>query len=211
MIRGVDAGWKPVSTAGSHRRAQRAVGAARNVLPGSNAHRYLRSCRLSKTSISDEDNSVEEKKPRIVSDPVVADWWARVQAFSLDNANSAEPYSFVLKDEMSWTEEFTQLAILEYKKFMLLSRLYPDNMTPSVHVDTTWHLHLLYTKNYQSFCRDALDTEFLHHEPSGGGTSDEAAHINWYAETLICYMDTFGNVPPPEIWGQRVRTDVAKK
>lgn len=156
-----------------------------------------------------ENRPAEESaaNARIYTDPVIAEWWQRAQSFCMDDPHAAEPYTYVLSDEMGWDADFTQLAILEYKKFMLLCRIYPDNMTPSVDVDTVWHLHLMYTRSYQRFCREALDTEFLHHEPSSGGSAQEQQHKDWYAETLNCYVESFGNVPPYEIWGKRVRTD----
>jgi hypothetical protein len=140
---------------------------------------------------------------------LVADLWRRAEAFEIDYPTAESPFSRVLMDEMQWDETFTCLAILEYKKFMLLSVLFPNgNMTPSVHVDTVWHMHLLYTRSYHQFCKEALNSDFLHHEPSKGGTVEAGTHKDSYAETLNVYVKTFGIEPPHEIWGARVRSEL---
>jgi hypothetical protein len=141
--------------------------------------------------------------------PSIAHRWRRVEAFAMDDPTAAEPLSFTLWQEMQWTEEFSALAILEYKRFMLLCSIFPDgNMTPSVHVDTVWHLHLLYTRSYQRFCQETLDCAFFHHEPSKGGEQEEALHQDAYSDTLAAYVDTFGMEPPVEIWGARIRSEL---
>jgi hypothetical protein len=140
---------------------------------------------------------------------LVADFWQRAEAFEIDDSTAESPFSRVLMEEMQWDENFTRLAILEYKKFMLLSALFPNgNMTPSVHVDTVWHMHLLYTRSYQQFCKEAFNTDFLHHEPSKGGTAEAGTHKNSYDETLNVYMKMFGIEPLQEIWGARVRSEL---
>lgn len=135
--------------------------------------------------------------------------WERAKLFQIDDPTAESPFSAVLSEEMQWDKEFTDLAINEYKRFMVLSALFPDgNTTPSVHVDTVWHMHLLYTRSYHAFCNDALESEYLHHEPSKGGVSDVQMHRDSYAETLETYVRVFGVEPPREIWGARVRSEL---
>ena len=146
------------------------------------------------------------REPLVVSDPMIADRWARVLDFQIDDPNARTPFSVVLAERMFWTREMTDLMILEYKKFMLLCSLYPqNNMTPSVDVDTIWHLHLLYTNCYFRFCRQALDYNYLHHEPSNGNEEEVEFHESSYDETLEKYNEVFGMEPPLVVWGQRVR------
>lgn len=101
---------------------------------------------------------------------------------------------------MEWEPEFVETAIVEYKKFIFLSSLYPNRLTPSIHVDTVWHLHILYTKLYHRFCEQSLGVPYVHHNPSTGGLAQEAAFKGCYAETLSRYREFFGE-PPVAIWG----------
>lgn len=119
--------------------------------------------------------------------------WQRIESFEL-------PITDALASEMDWDLAFIQIASMEYKKFVFLSSLYPDRMVPSIHVDTVWHMHLLYTRSYQNFCRNALQVEFLHHEPSSGGSEEESKYKSLYLNTLIVYEEFFGS-PPVAIWG----------
>src|SRR5579883_1698060 len=96
----------------------------------------------------------------INKDSKLRELWERIESFEMDDSNAARPFSSVLAEEMEWDEEFTELAITEYKKFMLLANFFPEEMVPSIDVDTVWHLHLLYTRSYQEFCQQALGRTF---------------------------------------------------
>ncbi len=63
-------------------------------------------------------------------------------------------YGFVtrLADENKWTKNFTEKAILEYKKFMYLAATSGTMVSPSHVVDIVWHQHLIFTDFYNSFC-----------------------------------------------------------
>ncbi|MBX9877523.1 MAG: glycine-rich domain-containing protein-like [Candidatus Obscuribacterales bacterium] len=133
----------------------------------------------------------------------LSELWERIQSFEIDDPTAEEPFSAVLREEMDWDNNFIALAIEEYKRFMLLTKLYPDRMVPSVHVDTVWHLHLLYTRNYHLFCKNALSSDFVHHEPSKGGNEEDSFFAGLYDDTLSRYQDVFARIPPEEIWGSR--------
>jgi len=149
--------------------------------------------------------------PKATSVQTIADRWQRAKEFVLDDPTAEEPFSFTLKHEMNWDDAFTELAIVEYKKFMVLSSLFPeDGMTPSLHIDTVWHMHLLYTRSYQRFCREVLNCSFLHHEPSTGGEEQEVMHKGSYRQTLDKYAGAFGMQPDQKIWGARIRPDLLR-
>jgi hypothetical protein len=144
--------------------------------------------------------------PAIVSDPSISARWQRVEGFVIDDPDAEEPFSLVLADKMFWSKELTAFMIQEYKKFMLMCSLFPEgSITPSVDIDTVWHLHLLYTRSYFRFCSEALDVPYLHHEPSKGGTDDRTFHEGSYDETLVKYQEVFGTEPPEAAWGCRIR------
>jgi hypothetical protein len=130
----------------------------------------------------------------------LAQTWNRICSFELDDVDAEKPFSAVLAEEMDWDAPFTQLAISEYKRFMLLVSIFDDRMVPSIDVDTVWHLHLLYTRSYQKFCRGALGLPFVHHEPAKGNSGENAEYKQLYRETLARYRELFGK-PPEIIWG----------
>jgi hypothetical protein len=150
--------------------------------------------------------SGHDSRPFAITDPIALTRWRKAQAFLIDDQSGKGTFSAALMKDLQWDREFTELAIYEYKKFMFLRSLFPDkNFLPSVHVDTVWHLHLLYTVGYQRFCREALDTDFIHHDPSKGGVEEKEAEQKAYSETLAAYVETFGIDPPVEIWGYNLR------
>lgn len=131
----------------------------------------------------------------------LADRWDRIQLFEFDDPHANQPFSKGLAEEMEWDYEFTLQVIAEYRKFMLLSSLAPDSMVPSVHIDTVWHWHLLYTKSYRLFCQTALGCEFLDHNPGTGNYGEEEHFSLLYKRTLACYEEFFGRRAPEAIWG----------
>lgn len=62
------------------------------------------------------------------------------------------------KDEgKGWSLEFVVSAAQEYKKFLMLCYLYPEEaIVPSDVVDDFWHYHILDTHKYFDDC-DAVD------------------------------------------------------
>lgn len=135
-------------------------------------------------------------------DKLTAERWARIESFTLDQPGVPLPFSKCLAHEMGWDAAFVELAILEYKRFTLLCTLYPEQTVPSTHVDTVWHMHLLYTRNYQKYCREALGQDFLHHQPAGGDEEEAAEFKELYLTTLERYRRLFGEPAPKEIWGE---------
>lgn len=135
------------------------------------------------------------------SNKTATERWLRIKSFELDQAEVPLPFSHCLAVEMDWDPAFAKLAIEEYRKFILLSSLNPDEIIPSLHVDTVWHMHLLYTRNYLRFCKEALDCDFHHHEPANGVEGESEQFRDLYKETLQKYENFFGTKPPSEIWG----------
>jgi hypothetical protein len=126
--------------------------------------------------------------------------WARIQAFEIDDVKADFPFSKKLAKAQGWSDEFTQRAISEYRRFVYLCCTEPNGASPSDIVDEVWHLHLTYTQNYwEDFCEKVL-LQPLHHHPSKGGTTEHAKHNDWYAETIDAYQQSFGSAPPTDIW-----------
>ena len=126
--------------------------------------------------------------------------WQRIAAFKLDDPQAARPFSKKLAEENKWTEHDTLRVIAEYKKFVFLCITLPNGASPSPTIDEVWHLHLTYTDSYwNQFCPHVLETP-LHHHPSKGGGNETQKHEDWYRQTLIGYIETFGHIPPNDIW-----------
>jgi hypothetical protein len=133
--------------------------------------------------------------------------WQRIATFKLDDPQAARPFSKKLAEEQKWSEDFTQRVIAEYKKFAFLCVTLPNGASPSPTVDEAWHLHLTYTDSYwNQFCPNVLETQ-LHHHPSKGGSGENQKHEDWYRQTLIGYIEIFGQLPPNDIWTMPLNFD----
>lgn len=109
-------------------------------------------------------------------------------------------FSQRLARDNSWTLQYAQKAIEEYKKFAFLAVAAGHPVTPSDQVDQVWHLHLTYTRSYwDEFCSQVLRTR-LHHDPTLGGQAENQKFDSWYSKTLESYERFFGMQPPIDLW-----------
>lgn len=131
------------------------------------------------------------------------DRWPLVRDFALDDPTAQRPFSTRLRDANQWTDEFTAEAIGEYRKFMFLCRVAGHPLTPSVVVDSVWHMHLLYSRNYLAFCEKVIG-RFVHHDPGKGNDTESERFSKQYIATLVAYRKHFGS-PPESIWGRLTR------
>jgi hypothetical protein len=93
-----------------------------------------------------------------------------------------------------WTAAYADSVEVEYRRFLTLMKLYPNESTaPVVDVDTFWHYHILDTAKYAVDCAAAFGY-FLHHYPYLGleGAEDEAARDGAGARMQELYAATFG-------------------
>lgn len=126
--------------------------------------------------------------------------WINIDTFKIDDEKSVIKFSDKLAKENNWTHAFALRTINEYKRFIYLCCISPTGASPSDIVDKVWHLHLTYTMNYwKEFCPNILGRE-LHHFPSKGGNAENVKHTNWYEQTIELYIQTFGEIPPSDIW-----------
>lgn len=112
------------------------------------------------------------------------------------------------EEGMGWSLERCEEVASEYRKFLALTRTYPEKaIVPSKVVDTFWHFHILDTQAYFVDC-ERLFGFYLHHFPYFGmrGPEDAAALGEAYDETLELYELHFG-VPAGDLW---VRTGAAR-
>jgi hypothetical protein len=101
-----------------------------------------------------------------------------------------------------WSLEKANAVEKEYRRFLCLMKLYPEEDTaPLVDVDTFWHYHILDTMKYARDCEQAFGY-FLHHYPYVGMRGDdEQFRLDSGERMRELYEATFGEAYP--------RTDVA--
>lgn len=123
--------------------------------------------------------------------------WKNIQEFNLDSALDEYGFSLRLAKENFWTEDFTERAILEYKKFMYLASVSDLMVSPSEVIDQVWHQHLIFTQSYQKFC-DLLEKQ-VQHVPSTHNKEEFEKFKQARQRTRALYKENFGE-PPADIW-----------
>jgi hypothetical protein len=97
--------------------------------------------------------------------------------------------------------EQAQRLFEEVKKYLLLSQhLRKPLPMSSALVDATWHQFVLFTRQYENFCRSCLGT-FCHHVPTNPvseAPSDAGAEEVSHDEFVELYEACFG--PLPHVW-----------
>ena len=97
-----------------------------------------------------------------------------------------------------WSLEKANAVEKEYRRFLCLMKMYPDEDTaPLVDVDTFWHYHILDTMKYAADCEQAFGY-FLHHYPYVGmhGEDDEQFRLDSGDRMRELYEATFGDTYP---------------
>ena len=128
-----------------------------------------------------------------MSSPKNAILWNKILQFELDEPHVEYPFSIRLAKENEWPQRFTEDAIIEYKKFMYLAAVQDEMVSPSPMVDIVWHLHLIYTESYQSFC--ALIGKQIQHIPATHQPGESQVFKESRERTAKHYQDHFGNRP----------------
>lgn len=130
--------------------------------------------------------------------------WEKIKGFDFDQPMSEYSFSVRLAHENFWTEEFTQKAILEYKKFMYLAAISDQMVSPSEIIDKVWHEHLVFTKSYEEFCE--LLGKQIHHIPSTHQKGEFEKFQQAKVHTSELYQTEFGE-QPSEFWNQHSMYD----
>ncbi len=124
----------------------------------------------------------------------------RIESFDIDGGPCASTFAMRLAKEQSWTAEFAERVIAEYKRFLFLG-VTQGPVTPSEAIDEAWHLHMIYTESYWTrLCGQVLGKPF-HHHPSKGGAAEDTKYRNQFSDTRRKYVEAFGDEPPADIWG----------
>ena len=132
-----------------------------------------------------------------VTDPEAAALLARIEDFGFDAAHDPLGFASRLADDQGWTLGYALAVTQEYRRFLVLTQVAGQAVSPSPDVDEAWHLHLTRTAHYDAFCRAAFG-RFLHHAPARVG--EGGRHRDLYRATLAAYRRAFGFSPPPVVW-----------
>ena len=101
-----------------------------------------------------------------------------------------------LKAEYGWDDDFINMAINEYGRFLILHKLQPKGkIVPGKVVDKVWHDHILHTREYIDFCKLEFG-DFLHHDPK----NQSSIETNDLIPTLELYEKSFGHPAPSKFW-----------
>lgn len=128
-----------------------------------------------------------------------SDLWSRIQQVDLNDPTSHLKITERLASENGWKQEYASRVVEEYKRFMYLAIVCSHAVTPSDQVDQMWHLHMIYTRDYDSFCEDVLG-KWIHHGPTKGGKAQDDLFEKQYRETKESYLEEFGQAVPEDIW-----------
>jgi len=131
--------------------------------------------------------------------------WKKVEAYNFDFPISEYGFSTRLAYENNWTINYTQKAILEYKKFMFLAATSSVMVSPSAIVDIVWHQHLIFTQLYNKFC-DVLGKR-IEHIPSTHNRAEKEKFAQAKESTRVLYEGFFGK-QPEEFWNYDNLSDI---
>lgn len=123
--------------------------------------------------------------------------WEKILQFDLDHPVSEYGFTTRLAHENFWTKQFTESAIIEYKKFMYLAATSEFMVSPSEIVDTVWHQHLIFTQSYQDFC--GVLGKQVQHIPSTHNRNEFEKFRQAKERTTKLYNSVFGE-QPKDVW-----------
>lgn len=106
-------------------------------------------------------------------------------------------FKYTESSESEMSEEEWNRAELEYRRFMSLKVLYPNQaLVPSKIVDAVWHVHILDTRAYRQDCETVFG-RFIDHYPYFGiyGKDDYQTLVDSFAETVATYEKHYGPYP----------------
>jgi len=98
---------------------------------------------------------------------------------------------------LRWTQARTSQAELDYRRFLKLQALYPnERVSPTKLIDDFWHYHILDTRAYAKDCEEIFG-HFIHHNPYfGAGSQSEARLLEGVLANLQrLFLLEFGALP----------------
>ena len=100
--------------------------------------------------------------------PAESELLSRIENFTFDAGEAELSFARRLAKDNGWGMLYAARVIEEYRRFAFMMVAAGHMAVPSDQVDQAWHQHLLYTRSWSDFCKNAL-RQPLHHEPTKGG------------------------------------------
>lgn len=114
-----------------------------------------------------------------------------------------------LRTKEGLTEKELRALEVEYKKFLGIIIHYPGRPFPiSSAVDRMWHAHVLFTKDYNTMGM-ACAGRLIDHSPAVSETDRERLAKAYFANTLPCLEELYGEKPNEIFWARN--TQVCKE
>lgn len=126
--------------------------------------------------------------------------WKKIASLRIGSPTAQLTFTRRLARENGWPMIYAEKVIREYRRFIYLSAISKEELTPSDPVNQAWHLHLSYTHSYwKDMCGTILGFE-IHHFPMEGGVEEQERFRQQYQTTLDLYQEVFDEPPPSDIW-----------
>ena len=126
--------------------------------------------------------------------------WQALAGMRIEREGASATFARRLGLKQRWSKRHTYAVIEEYRRFLYLAATGESAVTPSDHVDEAWHLHLTYTRHYWDELCGRILGKPLHHDPTEGGTAQQAHFKDQNSATLARYEVVFGEPPRPDVW-----------
>ena len=95
--------------------------------------------------------------------------------------------------------DYVERLEVEYKRYISLMVFHPNTSFPiSVPVDSLWHAHLLFTRDYAELSSQ-IGYSMLHHTPTMTEEERDALEPHYFQGTLARYREHYGE-PPKDLW-----------
>jgi hypothetical protein len=107
------------------------------------------------------------------------------------------------KKDFNVSDETAKNHEVELKRYLVLCSLYPEaqfNMF-SEQVDNLWHTFIMFTKDYNAFCK-RIANKFLHHSPHD---ESEVASQEYLENNYHMFSEQYINLfkeEPSSVWGK---------
>lgn len=125
--------------------------------------------------------------------------WEKLERFDFSHVAPSRTFLKQLAEENGWSPEFSEKAVLEYKRFMYLSIISTEQLVPSDVVDQVWRLHLGRSRNYWGEFSKLLGKQ-IHHDYFSKDAHDVDMLSKQYLHTLRLYKDEFGGKSDHAYW-----------
>lgn len=107
-------------------------------------------------------------------------------------AYAFDPLVYRMVDKYKWSEVEARECFEDLKKFLYMAVIADKPVAPTEKLDEMWHNFILYTLDYDEFCKTRLGM-FVHHRPRR--RDDPKSTRNMRQETLDFAHELFGSLP----------------